>query len=178
MSNSLQPHGRQTPLSMGFSRHEYWVGCHSLLKGIFPTQGSKPDLLHCRRILYHLSHQGSPWSDAKASQWPLLTTSPKGQTQVLDLDTLLWERDGTAVTRRMRTATRQSGLEEAWEACLGFTVFFLICFWFCVQWKRADILYWQGLESRCILSSIWGNEGDSKKEMIRHFPKRSSRKLH
>ena len=23
------------------------------------TQGSKPDLLHCRWILYHLSHQGS-----------------------------------------------------------------------------------------------------------------------
>ena len=28
------------------------VGSHSLLQGIFPTQGSNPDLLHCRRILY------------------------------------------------------------------------------------------------------------------------------
>ena len=36
------------------------VGCHSLLQGIFPTQGSNPGLLHCRKILYHLSHQGSP----------------------------------------------------------------------------------------------------------------------
>ena len=36
------------------------VGCHALLQGIFPTQGSNPGLLHCRRILYHLSHQGSP----------------------------------------------------------------------------------------------------------------------
>ena len=35
------------------------VGCHGLLQGIFPTQGSNPSLLHCRRILYHLSHQGS-----------------------------------------------------------------------------------------------------------------------
>ena len=25
-----------------------------------PTQGSNPDLLHCRQILYHLSHLGSP----------------------------------------------------------------------------------------------------------------------
>ena len=33
------------------------VGC---LQGIFPTQGSYPGLLHCRCILYHLSHQGSP----------------------------------------------------------------------------------------------------------------------
>ena len=35
------------------------VGCHTFLQGIFPTQGSNPGLLHCRRILYHLSHQGS-----------------------------------------------------------------------------------------------------------------------
>ena len=40
------------------------VGCHALLQGIFQTQGSNPSLLHCRWILYHLSHQGSQeyWS--------------------------------------------------------------------------------------------------------------------
>ena len=32
------------------------VGCHSLLQGIFPTQGLSPSLLHCRQILYHLSY--------------------------------------------------------------------------------------------------------------------------
>ena len=36
------------------------VGCHTLLQGIFPTQGSKPGLPHCKWILYCLSHQGSP----------------------------------------------------------------------------------------------------------------------
>ena len=36
------------------------VGCHALLQGIFPTRGSNPGLSHCRQILYHLSHQGSP----------------------------------------------------------------------------------------------------------------------
>ena len=35
------------------------VGSHSLLQAIFPTQGSNPGLLHCRQILYQLSHQGS-----------------------------------------------------------------------------------------------------------------------
>jgi len=35
------------------------VGSHSLLQEIFPTQGSNPGFLHCRKILYHLSHQGS-----------------------------------------------------------------------------------------------------------------------
>ena len=37
------------------------VGCHVLLQGIFPTQGSNPGLLHHRLILYHLSRQGSPF---------------------------------------------------------------------------------------------------------------------
>ena len=34
-------------------------GCHPLLQQIFLTQGSNSGLLHCRQILYHLSHQGS-----------------------------------------------------------------------------------------------------------------------
>ena len=36
--------------------------CLSLLRGIFPTQGSNPGLLHCKQIIYQLSHQGSPLS--------------------------------------------------------------------------------------------------------------------
>ncbi|CAM9120065.1 unnamed protein product [Rangifer tarandus platyrhynchus] len=36
------------------------VGSHSLLHGTFLTQVSQPELLNCRQILYHLSHQGSP----------------------------------------------------------------------------------------------------------------------
>ena len=37
------------------------VGCHVLLQGIFPTQGSNPGLSHCRQIFYCLSHQWSPF---------------------------------------------------------------------------------------------------------------------
>ena len=33
------------------------VGCCALLHGVFPTQGSNPDLLHCRQTLYCLSYQ-------------------------------------------------------------------------------------------------------------------------
>ena len=32
------------------------VGCHALLQGIFPTQGSNTGLLHCRWVLYVLSY--------------------------------------------------------------------------------------------------------------------------
>ena len=39
------------------------VGSLSLLQQVFPTQESNWGLLHCRRILYHLSYQGSP-------RWP------------------------------------------------------------------------------------------------------------
>ena len=62
---TLQPHGlRRLP---GFSIHgdspgkNVGVGCHALLQGIFPTQGSNPGLPHCRQNLYCLSNQGSPF---------------------------------------------------------------------------------------------------------------------
>ena len=49
----------QAPLSMEFSSKNTRVGSHSLLQGIFLTQGSNPGLPHCREILNHLSHQES-----------------------------------------------------------------------------------------------------------------------
>ena len=63
MSDSLWLHGLwpASLLCPGDSPgKETGVGCHPLLQGVFPTQGSNPGLPHCRRILYHLSHQGSP----------------------------------------------------------------------------------------------------------------------
>ena len=36
------------------------VGFHALLHGIVPIQGWNSSLPHCRQILYHLSHEGSP----------------------------------------------------------------------------------------------------------------------
>ena len=49
----------QAPLCMGFPGKNTGVGCHALLQGIFPPQESNPGPLHCRQILYCLSHQGS-----------------------------------------------------------------------------------------------------------------------
>ena len=61
VSDSLGPHGLQPArLSVhGILQASTRVGGHFLLQGIFPTQGSNLSFLHCRRILYHLSHQGS-----------------------------------------------------------------------------------------------------------------------
>ena len=45
---------------MELSRPEYWSELPFPFPGIFPTQGLKPGLSHCRWILYQLSHKGSP----------------------------------------------------------------------------------------------------------------------
>ena len=58
VSNSLQPHRLYSPWNS--PGQNTGVGSRSLLHEIFPTQGSNPGLLHCRRILYQLSHQESP----------------------------------------------------------------------------------------------------------------------
>ena len=50
------------------------VGCHFLLQGIFLTQGSNPGLLHCRQMLYLLSHQGSLWEPVRCRKTSLLPT--------------------------------------------------------------------------------------------------------
>ena len=46
------------------------VGCHALLQGIFSTQELNQGLLHCRQILYHLSHQRSPRDLVKTQVLP------------------------------------------------------------------------------------------------------------
>ena len=58
VSDSLQPHRLYIPWNS--PGQNTGVGSLSLLQGIFPTQGSNPDLMHCRRMLYQLSHKRSP----------------------------------------------------------------------------------------------------------------------
>ena len=50
----------EAPLSMGFSRQEYWIGLPFPSPGDLPDPGMNPGLLHCGKTLYPLSHQGSP----------------------------------------------------------------------------------------------------------------------
>ena len=61
VSDSMRPH-RLKPTRLlcpwDFPGKSTGVGCHFLLQRIFPTQGSNLGLLHCRQMLYHLSHQG------------------------------------------------------------------------------------------------------------------------
>ena len=72
MSDSLWPHGLWNSPGQNIG-----VSSLSLLQGIFPTQGANPSLPFCRRILYQLSHKGSPrilewvaYPFSSRSSWP------------------------------------------------------------------------------------------------------------
>ena len=79
MSESLRPHVLYSPRNS--PGQNTGVGSLSLLQGIFPTQGSKPGLPHCRQILYQLSHQGSPSS---------LKSNPNPAPQSTHISSALW----------------------------------------------------------------------------------------
>ena len=68
------------------------MGSLSLLQGIFPTQGLSPGLLHCRQILYQLSHKGSP----RILEWvayPLVSPAFNSSTTGIRLPCwLTWQR--------------------------------------------------------------------------------------
>ena len=70
VSNFMHPMDYSPPGSsvMGFLGKNTGVGCHLLLQGILPTQGSHPGFLHCRQSLYHLSHQGSLYFQIKTGK--------------------------------------------------------------------------------------------------------------
>ena len=63
MSNSLGPDGLQPARLLcpwNSPDKDIGVGSHSLLQGIFWPRDWTWVLRHCKQILYHLSHQGSP----------------------------------------------------------------------------------------------------------------------
>ena len=81
MCVSLWPHGLHGPWNS--PGQNTGVGSHSLLQGVFPTQGSNPGLPHCRWILYQLSHKGNP----RKLEWVAYpfsrgSSQPRHQTRV------------------------------------------------------------------------------------------------
>ena len=58
VSDSLRPHGLYSPWNS--TGQNTGVGSLSFFQGIFQTLELNPGLLHCRWILYQLSHKGRP----------------------------------------------------------------------------------------------------------------------
>ena len=80
-SDSLWPHGLYSPQNSPGQNNG--VGTLSLLHGIFPAQGLNPGFPHCKRILYQLSHKGSP----RMLEWVAYpfssgSSEPRNQTRV------------------------------------------------------------------------------------------------
>ena len=77
VSDSLRPGGQYSPWKSPGQNTRRKVTYLFLLQGIFPIQGSNPGLLHCRQVLYQLSHKGSPrklewvaYPFSSRSSWP------------------------------------------------------------------------------------------------------------
>ena len=75
LSHSVMSNSLQSPWTVACQLLCSWdspgnigVGSHALLQGIFPPQGLNPGLPHCRRFLYHLSHQGGPPKSRKQTK--------------------------------------------------------------------------------------------------------------
>ena len=63
MSDSFKPHGPYSPLNS--PSQNTGVGNHSLLQGIFPTQGWNPGLPHCRQFFISWATLRNPLSSMK-----------------------------------------------------------------------------------------------------------------
>ena len=113
MFDSLWPHGLPGSSVHGDSPGKNTgVGYHALLQGIFPTEGSNPGFPHCRQILYHLSHQGSPrilewvaYSFSRGSSWSRNWTIKLG-SPALQADSLTAELPGKLSTPDQKFQTR------------------------------------------------------------------------
>ena len=77
------------PLSMGFSRQEYWSGWPCPPLGDLPNPGMNPGVLHCRQILYLLSHQGGP----RIPEWVAYPFS-RGSSQARNWTGVSWIASG------------------------------------------------------------------------------------
>ena len=64
------------------------VSCCAFLQGILSTQGSNPGVLHCRKILYHLSHWGSSRKNDSATELAL-PEMPDKEAEVMGAEEFL-----------------------------------------------------------------------------------------
>ena len=67
------------------------MGCHSLLQGIFPTQGSNAGLLHCRQVLNCLSPKGAQvyyarWKNLSMLEYRLKGARNEGKVEDLRVE--------------------------------------------------------------------------------------------
>ena len=134
VSNSLRPHGLFC--TWNSPGQNTGVGSHSFLQGIFPTQGSNSSLLHCRQILYQLSHCGSlrynpwvreiPWRRKWQPTPAIMTGESHGQKSLVGCSPL-----GCKESNMTEWQTHRYALYSE----LFLHVFVCVCVYVCVWWS-------------------------------------------
>ena len=79
---SYQGSPKKAPLSTGILQARYWSGLPCPPPGNLPNPVIDPGVLHCRWILYHLSHQGNPRILEWVFLFPRGTSQPRNQNGV------------------------------------------------------------------------------------------------
>ena len=125
------PHGLQPARLLcpwDFPGKNTGAGCHFLLQGILPTQGSNLGLLQCRRILYQLPMREATGgyshnilmqfddSPQVTEQHPVVRTSPAGVDKALSPYALLQRMDSPDLyCIAPRTVLRKRGSHDCWR---------------------------------------------------------------
>ena len=143
VSNSLWSHRPYGPRNS--PGQNTGVGSLSLFRGIFLTQGLHPGLLHCRLILYELSHKGSPRIlERVAYPFSSRSSQPRNQSgyPALQADSLT-----TELSRKLLNIVLY---------CLSF--FFFLTFYFVLgfSWLTNDIVIVSGEQWRDSVTHIHG----------------------
>ena len=129
--------------SMEFSRSEYWNGEPFPSPRDLPTQRSNPGFPHCRQILYHLNHQGSP----RILEWAAYSFSSRSS----------WSRKHTGVSCIAggfftSWASREAlvmATRHEWRECSGSWS------WWQLPWCK---LCWNSLKyafKKCVFGCTW-----------------------
>ena len=101
----------------------------SLLQQIFLTQESNWSLLHCRWILYHLSHRGSPrilewvaYPFSRGSSWPRNQTGVSGIAGRFFTNWATWEtpHDSKIMLKNLQATLQQYVNKELPDVPAGF----------------------------------------------------------
>ena len=107
----------QAPLSMGFSRQEYWRGLPFSPPGDLPSQGSSSGFLHWRADSFLLSHQGMRGC-------PLLIPNPAREAAILTFSTSIYHSDkqGQAQISSAEPLSRVQLIATPWTAALRYSL--------------------------------------------------------
>ena len=146
---------RQAPLSIGFSRQEYLVGCHALLQGIFVIQGWNSCLLTAGRFLTCWAIRDAPWKDMEETKCILLRKRSQSEKATYYIITTMWHatkmpdyreflrqgkycisavpnllgtREGPVLLKTIFPRTkgwRRGGVVSGWFKCITFIVHFI-----------------------------------------------------